>query len=220
MIHQDYLMRAIEMFVAALMKILKLKQEDYEEALEEINLLSRKVLGLSAKSLNTLSETEILSLLSKEGQPDVDRSIIAAVLLKEEAEIYHRLLDTQQSYPRCIKALNLLLRTLLTGYEVHLPRQYTEPDEILTSLAEYELPTESILLLMSYYETKGMYAKAEDQLYILWEKDREDPALAERGIAFYRRLLEKDDDTLSAGNLPRDEVSEGLTRFLEQYRIG
>ena len=66
--------------------------------------------------------------------------------------------------------------------------------------------------MMAYYEQQGAYAAAEDVLFDMLEDDDSDAARA-TGREFYSRMLSLTDDELEAGELPRDEVTEGLARL-------
>jgi len=54
----------------------------------------------------------------------------------------------------------------------------------------------------------GKYARSEDRLFELAKRRPEEGLQV--GIPFYERLLKKTDQELERGNLPRNEVKEGL----------
>jgi len=58
-----------------------------------------------------------------------------------------------------------------------------------------------------YYERMGRYDRAEDVLYEILEVK---PEFSNEGVQFYERLLKRSDEELVKGNLPRDEVLEGM----------
>mgnify|MGYP001007716688 CR=1 FL=1 len=80
-----------------------------------------------------------------------------------------------------------------------------------TDEAQYSFDFKRKLLL--YFNIIGNYAKAEDLLFIVIEDvidlDIYKELLTE-GINFYENLLVKTDFELEQGNLPRDEVVDGL----------
>lgn len=70
-----------------------------------------------------------------------------------------------------------------------------------------------------YYELTKNYAKAEDVLFTLTETSEANNDILSKGIAFYERLIKKDQAELEKGNLPIDEVLEGLSN-LKEYKNG
>jgi len=56
----------------------------------------------------------------------------------------------------------------------------------------------------------GRYAKAENALYAILDSHA---GFADEGRRFYERLLTKSDEQLAAGNLPREEVLEGMSNL-------
>jgi hypothetical protein len=73
------------------------------------------------------------------------------------------------------------------------------------------MPAHIKFKLFQYYELVGVYGKAEDILYELIEMKYSD-ILAE-AKSFYLRLLDKSDQELIDGHLPREEVQEGLIQI-------
>ena len=73
--------------------------------------------------------------------------------------------------------------------------------------------------LFKYYKIIGMYAKAEDVLFSLMDKkeDIDCGSLKNKGIEFYKDLLNKSDDELQNGNLPRNEVEDSMREFNMKY---
>ena len=64
------------------------------------------------------------------------------------------------------------------------------------------------------YERAGRFGDAEDTLFEGLERDDAPESLVEAAVAFYRRLLDRDDEGLDSGGLPRDEVEAGLAEVL------
>ena len=79
---------------------------------------------------------------------------------------------------------------------------------IIKKIIDYELPVHIRFKLFQYYEIINNYAKAEDLIIELIEID---PVFKREAVEFYERLIQKSDDDLLTGNLPREEVLEGLT---------
>jgi hypothetical protein len=109
----------------------------------------------------------------------------------------------------------IYLEVLLTDGDTILKDNIPEIDSLLAKFTDYDLSYPIKFRLYLYYEKTGKYAKAEDVLYELLEDEEAGPGIVKEGIDFYQRLLAKSDPELTAGQLPRDEVEEGLAKLLE-----
>ena len=65
--------------------------------------------------------------------------------------------------------------------------------------------------MYKYYERMGLYGKAEDKLYELKENNYLN--ITNMIKIFYEKILEKDDETLEKGNLPRSEILEEMDKL-------
>jgi hypothetical protein len=107
-------------------------------------------------------------------------------------------------------------KTLL-GLDIDFLNKFTEYRQndffkkitfLTDKLIEYEMPARLQYKLMQYYEMIGDYAEAENILFHLI--DNGGIEIVKEGLQFYNRLLAKTDDELKKGNLPRNEIEEGL----------
>lgn len=202
-------MRLIEQLGQALIRIMKLKEaEQFNAAQIEINLAGKMLLGLDMELLRALSDEEIISLLKPTGELDSGKCLMAAELLKEEADIQERQGQLQESAASYAVSLSLFLEAALTNKQVRSTEYIEKIDFICGKLTDFHLPANIKLKQFRYCELIGELARAEDCLYELIESDSAD--YIETGIKFYKRLLQLDDAELARGNLPRDEVKEGL----------
>src|SRR6266540_1315786 len=125
------------------------------------------------------------------------------------------------------------LLTLLTSGSAPDPRRVTVAVELLVTEADLRAEAgeekqaaanyRRALGLTAYLaghlgrlpEALGQYGDAEDVLFEVLDDAPDDTAI-DHGIAFYQRLLAKEDDELNAGNLPRDEVRGALAELLRR----
>ena len=63
---------------------------------------------------------------------------------------------------------------------------------------------------VEHHERTGEFAKAEDALFAMLDAEPDNERILEFGVAFYQRMLAQSDTALTAANLPRAEVEEGL----------
>ena len=216
---QDFLMRLLEQLQGVLPYILDLtKTGDYAEAHAVVDQAVREVAGVSTSGLVRLSDQEILDGLRRDQTLAWDeKAYFIAVLLKEDAAVYEKQEDETCSFRRNLKALHLFIWLFLESED---GEEHTAViHELLDKLDDYILPAQSYALMLRYYEAAGDFAQAENTLFEWQENEAEmfdpdAPSSAEAGAAFYERILQKSDEELEAGNLPRAEAEAGLADLL------
>jgi tetratricopeptide (TPR) repeat protein len=211
MVNKDYILRMAEKFGRALAIILHLREYNrYEEALITVDDWLLQTTGLTSSFINSVSDEMLVQAISPLGILNGEKCLWMAVLLKAEGEIYEDQDKTNESYYRYLKSLHLYL--LAISHEAFPPDDiiYTDIQELLNKLTEYELPLATKEKLFPYYERIGQYDKAEDMLFEVLE---ENSTFIEQGRAFYARLNAKNDVNLLQGNFSREEVIEGLAQL-------
>lgn len=211
MYEKDYLIRIIRKLVVILAEIGGLtRNARFREAFEKINSAAVKLLGLSSRTIEAMVYKELVQLMTFDGMPDIGKCLALGELLKAEGELFEAKGDTSEAYHRYLKGLNILLEAY-KAVEGSDREVYISPiEEIYNKISDYKLPDETQIMMLKYYEKTGRFSKAEDMLFSLVDEygSRED--VIREGTAFYERLLEKSPEELASGELPRDEVLEGL----------
>jgi tetratricopeptide (TPR) repeat protein len=214
MLRNDYLMRLIEQFTQAIALILGFKKaKEYKKSLTAIQDTVQQIFGVDAKFIDTIPEEDLLILLKVDGNIDPDRAVMIAALQRITGEIYEAQKELDLSYFAYLKSLTLYLEVFNHDGDTLLSDYLSEIEPLIGKLEHYELPCRTKHRLWRYYEKTGNYAKAEDLLYELIEADERESDILGQGVGFYERLLTKTDPELNAGNLPREEVEEGLTKW-------
>lgn len=211
MIHNDYIMRMISQLAKVLAHIVSLRERGRDDdALREIDQSMQKLCGLNSQLVNSLSEASLISALRGGAVLDVGKCIVLAGLLKEEGDVLRDRDREDDAAARYLKSLALYLEAMHDDARLILPNYVDRVQEVATALEDFVMPVEHRVRLMSYFEMSGAYGAAEDVLDDMLE-DEEDSAPA-IGAEFYERMLALTDDELATGDLPRDEVLEGLER--------
>ncbi|MDP9383275.1 MAG: DUF6483 family protein [Chloroflexota bacterium] len=219
MIRQDYILRLVRQFADVVTVILGLKQAGrYEEARQTLDGELRRLTGLSPTLVGSLSSVELIKLTSVGDVLDLDRCLVLAHYLREQADISKALGQADESARSYTKALDLFLEVFVYHDDTYLRERLPAIEGIIAELEPYDLPAATLLRIVHLYEKTGEYGHAEDILYEMLEAGESEESLAE-GIALYERLLTRDDKSLHKGNLPREEVEEGLER-LRRIREG
>jgi len=209
MYQRDYIMRMIEQLGVFLTRILKLKEaEKFDAARMEIDRAGKTLLGLDMSLIRALSDEKIISLLQPTGSLDSGKCLLIAELLREEGDICERQGKEEERYTCYSKSLSLYLEALAVNADFRNQEYLTKINALIQRLQQFTLLSHIDEKLFHYFEMTGEYAKAENHLFLLLETDH--PEILEEGIRFYERLLAKSDRELEQGNLPREEVEEGL----------
>jgi tetratricopeptide (TPR) repeat protein len=211
---RDYLMRQIEIAGQMLARILGLaKRGRGDEALGLFDQAYQPLLGVSARVVSTLSEEQLLGLLTSGSMPDLRRVATVLELLKVEAD----LLD--EAGNRAAAVLRYRRALALAGFLA--ARAAAPPDAALAAdlverVGALELPVAQRTQLARVLEALGRYADAEDALFEAIDADPDDPGPVDAAIAFCQRLLALDPSVLDAGGLPLEEVKASLAELLRR----
>ena len=221
MIRRDCILRMIEEFIRALVRMRGLRKAGrWDEAAQAVDLEFKKLLDGGASAVMQLSEKELLAQLSEnDGTADVrEKVFVVAALLSEAGEIADAQGRVEEGRKSYLKALHLVLETLAHGEAGELPEFVPKVEMLTQALQPTELPPRTQAMLMQHYERVGEFAKAEDALFALFEAEPDRDRVVEFGTAFYQRLLGQNDDALTAGKLPRQEVEAGLAELRASKR--
>jgi tetratricopeptide (TPR) repeat protein len=205
-------MRQIEIAGQMLARIVRLaKGGRRDEALGLFDQAYRPLLGVSARVVSTLSEEQLLSLLTSGSMPDLRRVATVLELLKVEADLH------AEAGRRAAAALRYRRALALAGFLA--ARSEALPDATLAAdlverTAALDLSADQRTQLARVLEALGRYADAEDALFEAIDADDHGPVDA--AIAFCQRLLALDPAALAAGGLPLDEVKASLAELLRR----
>ncbi|MEJ2263792.1 MAG: DUF6483 family protein [Anaerolineales bacterium] len=210
----DYLIRQINLALAALANIIGLKTAGlYQNALFEIDQFLEQLLGLRSYMIKDLSDEAILTLISVPEGLDTDRLFIIAELIKAEGDIYaaqNYIADSQLDY---LRSLNFFVEVVLNGGALNFPQPHDRIEDLVKALDFTKLPQETLYDLFQYYEHMGNYTKAEEALDRLTKLSESDESILQEHIEFYVRLQSKTDEELAKGGLPRSRVEEKLAKL-------
>jgi Family of unknown function (DUF6483) len=204
----DLIERTLEQLNATLQKILQTPSDLYkaEAILEEAY---RKHLGTDGRLLKQLSSTELLSTMQTTGILDKEKSYLIAALLDAEAWVHEKV--GQDSSEARLKALDLYLEAALAN--VGADDIHERIERLEKTLEDFVLPETTEWRLFHYETKRERFDKAESRLFEMLESFGTTKKVSAQGHAFYKHLLNLNDDVLEKGALPREEVEEGYTAF-------
>ncbi len=146
-------MRLIEQFTEAISRILKLKKgKNYKKALSAINQTYNELFGFNSLLINSYGTDDLISIISIDGVPDVNKCIIIATLLKEEGEIYEAQKQVDISNMRYLKSLDIFLRGFLSEGEIKMDTSSYDLEKVVEKLGKKNLTLEIKKRLSKYYE--------------------------------------------------------------------
>ena len=214
MYQQDYLMRQLEQAAQALGRILRRALGgDAVGALAMFDEAYKPLLGVGARVVSTLDETQLLTLLTAGSSPDLRRVARVLEVLKAEGDLYERAGRPQDAAKRYRRAL------VLAGFLARRSDGALDRDAAAALAAhapDLDLDAAAKLELAHVLEYLGRYADAEDALFAAIDDEPDKVALVDAGIAFYQRLLALPPERLEAGGLPAAEVRESLAELLRR----
>lgn len=219
MLTDDYLIRMINLALAAMLRIIGLKKSgDYTEALQLIDLTFERLLGLTTGMAKNLDDDRLYFLLTRGGRLDTQRLALVAELFLHEGDIYAatgREAESRQDHARALKYF----------LEVYFQRAEGDEGEAETGKVEQQiewlaqrlgvdaLPADTLWPLAGYYEESGALAAAEAALLALAAQPELRAEIAPEVAAFYRRMTEKSAAELAAGGLNEAHVRAGLEQW-------
>jgi hypothetical protein len=213
MIRRDFVLRMIEEFAQALTRINSFKRDErWGEASETLDTEFKRLIGDGAQAVARLSETELLARLIQNDPTHVlrDKTLILTALLHEAGDVAAAQGRAEESQVCYLKALHLLLDVLARGEVFECPEFVPKVEMLENALKGAQLSVPTHALLMQHHERTGEFAKAEDALFAMLDAETDNERIVEFGVAFYQRMLTQSDTALTAANLPRAEVEEGL----------
>ena len=220
MFREDFIMRQIRQLSQALTKLLFLKDsKQYQDALDEIQHTGKLFFGLDLNAIHTITHEELQEALRAKNAQDVEHVSLLAELLRHQGECFDYELHPEAARQSYTLALDLYLDLFASGQNTQFADLTARIDLLLEHLDPLTLDAETQGGVFRFFDTVGRYGDAEDLLFHLADH-HPTPALFAEGVAFFERLLGKSYRYLKAGNLPYEEVKEGLAAFRQKVEAG
>ncbi len=208
MLTKDYIKRMIDVLTKVLARLVFLKQgKDFEEAFKEIDQVTKELFGFDRLLINSISDSQLIKMIGNNESLLAPNCYLLGVLFKEEADIYELQSFSKKSLEKYERSLNLFVEGLKNSPILIEPSQLSKIDNVVEKIEDQEINIRTEESLFFYYEFTGKFDKAEDIIFDLIDFNSQYKL---DGISFYKRLLEKSDNDLIKGNLPRQEVEEGI----------
>lgn len=214
MLKQDYILRMIEQLAQVFGRLMgRIRSEDPTVIHREIEEALKDLTGLDFDVLDSLPLPAVLSVLQSHSEPNPARVLAIADCSFLRSRLADAAGQANTALRTRIMALTLYLEALALFRHEALAPAIQRTEKLIDDLQAFDLPKETLLRLFRYRTDEGRFDQAENLLFEMLDRGTPNDTLSDEGKAFYRGLLALNDSELEAGNLPRDEVLDGLSDF-------
>jgi len=211
MLTKDYIMRMIDTLVRVIERLLELKRgNNTEEGFLEIDRMTKEFFGFDRKFIDSMSDSQLIKMISNSETLMAPNCYLLGMLFKEESDLYNIQKDEGKSLEMDERSLYFFVQGLKSTHVLIEPDHLKNIDAVVERLDGKAIDIETEESLLFYYEFSGKYDDAENLIFDLIDFDSK---YLHEGIKFYERLLEKPDEDLEKGNLPRQEAEESLIQL-------
>lgn len=187
---------------------------DIEKAKERINKELRGLVGIDIGTVDVFSFSSLEGLISKDMQYSAEKFIAFACLMKLQGQITKEETLRLKYYE---KSLEGFYKAYTEDDETN-PKYLEDASEVASELSQYEFSIDMDKKILKIYELANKLDKAEDTLFYMLRKTNNDGSIILEGMKFYNRLKEQEHEKLSLGNLPIEEVEDGISEL--ERRLG
>jgi len=221
MLFEDHFMRMITQAIAALLKIVGLKQAgQFEQAQVEIDQTLEGLLGLKADLIKRLDDEALLRAVTLNEQVDMQRLEIISDLIREQGEVYAaqgKMAESRESFRR---ALFGYIETGLASESGTMdPKLNQKIASLVSGLNIDSFSEDALWALFCYADQVGDYGQAEQVLNDLARRPGVIADLRPEIVACYERLSGLDPKELSKSGLSREWVTMKLAQAREIWQI-
>ncbi len=214
MLTKDYIMRMIDTLVRVIERLLELKRgNNTAEGFLEIDRVTKEYFGFDRKFIDSMSDAQLVKMISNSETLLAPNCYLLGTLFKEESDLYKIQKDEEKSLEMNERSLFFFVKGLKNNPVLIEDGHLKSVDEVVERLKDKEINIDTEECMFFYFEFRGKFDEAENLIFDLIDYD---PKYLNDGIKFYKRLIEKPDEILEQGNLPRLEVEESLTQLEER----
>lgn len=182
---------------------------EIDRAFQLINKELKSLVGLDFNTIDSLAFSSVKTMVSRDNQYNSEKYVALSEILSLQGNVLERTGDEGGKIFYYTKALDSFIEAY--SEDDGTDKKYLKDAEnLVNSLGEYELTVKEEKNRLLIYELLGQYDNAEDILFDLLKSVEDKEDIKKFGIEFYNRLKEKTAEELENGNLPLEEVEDGL----------
>lgn len=190
---------------------------DIDEARARVNKELKGLIGLDKETIDLFSFEGICEFIDRGQEFNEEKYISLGVLLLLQGKLSKAENKENEAITYYEKSLNSFYR-IYEDDETLAEKYINDAIEDANELIKYNLSIEMDQKILKIYEVNGNFDKAENTLFYMLRKSENDKMIILEGMKFYNRLKKLENEELIKGNLPMEEVEEGI-RELER-RLG
>lgn len=202
-------------FIKYLNKLDKEKNnKNYDEALNLIDTAFKDIFKLGGKFFNSFSTENLIDMATTNGGTSTDKCIMMAKLLQEEALILEAQDKLDDAFYINQKSLNIFLHGYINKNDnCTLNNYFDDMQSIIDNVFKYKLPVSLENKIRDYYASLNKYSSADNVAYDILEQNNYDKDLINDALAFYDKLLLKEDSILESGGITKSEIKESIAEL-------
>lgn len=185
---------------------------DIEEAKERLNKELKALVGINIGTVDVFSFNSLEGLISKEMQYNAEKFIAFACLMKIQGQISNKENNENLKIQYYEKSLEGFYKAYTEDEETN-PKYLDDAVDVASELINFELSLDMDKKILKIYELANKLDKAEDTLFYMIRKTNGDSSMILEGMRFYNRLKERELDELVLGNLPIEEIEDGISEL-------
>jgi hypothetical protein len=190
---------------------------DIEKAKENVNKQLKALVGLDIGTVDVFSFNSLEGLISKEMQYNAEKFIAFGCLMKLQGQISNKENNENFKIQYYEKSLEGFYKAYTEDDETN-SKYLDDAVEVAGELSNYNISLDMDRKILNLYELANKFDKAEDTLFYMIRKTNNDRNMILEGMRFYNRLKEREPNELSLGNLPIEEVEDGISEL--ERRLG
>ena len=212
MIERDFIKRLIQQLAQVLAEILFYKKKkDWQKVQMIIDVAGKQLLGLNPELRDDLDAATLIELFTYDENTDTEKCLTLAMLLVEQAVLLKNTLNDENLVLNTLEKAAIIFSVAFENKELITKDNSNSVEFCCDELLEYKIENPLLLKILDLYQATGKLSKAEDVLFRLKDNNYENTfSVAQR---FYKTVLQMDEKTLKKGNLPREEILEGIKHF-------
>lgn len=191
--------------------------KEYNKAKEAINKGLKSLVGLDIGTVDVFSFESISEIIDRENQYNTLKYLAFGCLMNLMGLVCSKNSEDDSYIVYYEKSLDGLYKAFREDDEIE--EKYKESSvDTCKELSKYELSIDTDKKILRLYESINKLDKAEDTLFYMLQKTNNDGSIILEGMKFYNRLKQKEKDILAEGNLPYEEVEDGIGEL--ERRLG
>ena len=191
---------------------------EIEKAKERVNKELKALVGIDIGSVDVFSFNSLVGIISKDMQYNAEKYIAFGCLMKLQGQISNKENNENLKIQYYEKSIEGFYKAYTEDDEINY-KYLDDAVEVAGELSNYDFLLDMDKKIFKLYELADKLDKAEDTLFYMLRKTNNDESMILEGMRFYNRLKEREPDELILGNLPIEEVEDGISELERRLEL-